>query len=310
MKTEEETRRRTIGCSAAALHPNNFWVLKHTPERISICVTSRGGEEASGETGGPGEGERKEAGHRGRCSRDATGAMEKGSGTRFERSERPHQQGHVSRFSSKLCREEVEQFRREVDMLKSKLMRHEEDMYQQQSEARETRKQCERNCKALETVIDSYRAHDFELSRIISQYHHTQQDVRDVRLAVSGLKDEVRSLILRDRLNTPAEMQQKSNPLEAAVAVETSPLRQMLSDSDDELSPTPSLRDVSSDDLDTSWLGESASKPRSQGRVTHFSLSGSDLSDAVSGLGSNHDDVDGKVGGASDSAPELSLCDL
>ncbi|XP_060773507.1 RNA-binding protein 25 isoform X2 [Neoarius graeffei] len=214
------------------------------------------------------------------------------------------------RFSSKLCREEVEQFRREVDMLKSKLMRHEEDMYQQQSEARETRKQCERNCKALETVIDSYRAHDFELSRIISQYHHTQQDVRDVRLAVSGLKDEVRSLILRDRLNTPAEMQQKSNPLEAAVAVETSPLRQMLSDSDDELSPTPSLRDVSSDDLDTSWLGESASKPRSQGRVTHFSLSGSDLSDAVSGLGSNHDDVDGKVGGASDSAPELSLCDL
>ncbi|KAB5539704.1 hypothetical protein PHYPO_G00092100 [Pangasianodon hypophthalmus] len=228
--------------------------------------------------------------------------------------------GHIDRatslgnreesFSSKLCREEVEQLRREVDLLKSKLMRHEEDMYQQQSEAREMRRQCERSCKTLETVTDSYRTHGFELSRIVSQYQHTQQDVRDLRLTISGLKDEVRGLISRDRLDTPAERPRKSNPLEAAVAVEMSPRRRFLSDSDDELSPTPSLGDISSDDLDTSWLGESAPEVRSQGRGARLSLSGTDLSDTASGLGSNHEDIDGKVGGASDGSPELSLCDL
>ncbi|XP_058234752.1 uncharacterized protein LOC131345730 isoform X2 [Hemibagrus wyckioides] len=209
-------------------------------------------------------------------------------------------------FSSKLHREEVDQLRREVDLLKSKLMRHEEDMYQQQSEARETRRQCERSCKTLETVTDSYRTYGSELSRIISQYQHTQQDMRDLRCTVSGLKDEVRSLILRDRLDTPAEMPRKSSALEAAVAVEMSPRRRLLSDSDDELSPTPSLGDVSSDDLDTSWLGDSAPKLRSQGRDARSSPSGSDLSDIVSGLGSNRSNV----GGASDSSPDLSLCDL
>ncbi|GAA6103105.1 cingulin-like protein 1 isoform X1 [Tachysurus ichikawai] len=210
-------------------------------------------------------------------------------------------------FSSKLCREEVEQLRREVDLLKSKLLRHEEDMYQQQSEARETMRQCERSCKTLETVSDAYHTNGFELSRIISQY---QQDVRDLRFTVSGLKDEVRSLILRDRLDTPAEMQRKSNALEAAVAVEMSPRRQLLSDSDDELSPTPSLGDVSSDDLDASWLGESAPQLRSQGRVAGSSLSGSDLSNTTSGLGRNNGDRDGKVRRDSDSSPDLSLCDL
>ncbi|KAI5090452.1 BICD family-like cargo adapter 2 [Silurus meridionalis] len=48
-------------------------------------------------------------------------------------------------------------------------------------EERETKRQYEHSCKTLETVTDSYRTHDFELSRIISQYKHTQQDVRDLR---------------------------------------------------------------------------------------------------------------------------------
>ncbi|KAM9435610.1 uncharacterized protein Hap1MRO34_001718 isoform 1-T2 [Clarias gariepinus] len=217
--------------------------------------------------------------------------------------------GHVDRakslgsreesFSSKLCRDEVEQLKRELDLLKNKLMRYEEDVYQQQSEARETRRQCERSCKTLETVTDSYRTHDFELSRIITQYQNTQQDMRDLRLTVSGLKGEVRSLILRDRFDTPAEMPQKSYPLEAVV--ETSSRRQLLSDSDDELSSTPSLGDVSSDDLDISGLEESAPKLRSQG---HSSLSGSDPSDHASGLGSNY------IRGASESSPDLSVSDL
>ncbi|XP_072538023.1 uncharacterized protein [Salminus brasiliensis] len=228
--------------------------------------------------------------------------------------------GHIDRttslgnqeesFSSKLRREEVEQLRREVDLLKNKLIRQEEDMYQQQSEARETRRQYERSCKTLENLTDSYRTHSFELARTVSQYQHTQQEVRELRLTVSEMKDEVRGLILRDRLSTPAEVLRKSTPLASAVAVETSPPRRVLSDSEDDFSPTPSLGEVSSDDLDASWLGESAPKVRSRRRGAHFSLSGSDLSDAGSGLESNHDGIAGEVGGGSDSPPDLSLSDL
>uniref|UniRef100_A0A3B1JAH2 Uncharacterized protein n=1 Tax=Astyanax mexicanus TaxID=7994 RepID=A0A3B1JAH2_ASTMX len=172
--------------------------------------------------------------------------------------------GNQEEFSSKLRREEVEQLRREVDLLKNKL--------------------------TLENLTDSYRTHSFELARMVSQYQHTQQEVREL-LTVSELKDEVRGLILRDRLSTPAEVLCKP--------VETSPPRRVLSDSEDDFSPTPSLGEVSSDDLDGSWLGES---------------SGSDLSDAGSGLGSglesNHDDTGGEVGGGLDSPPDLSLSDL
>ncbi|TSN30180.1 hypothetical protein Baya_9409 [Bagarius yarrelli] len=127
---------------------------------------------------------------------------------------------------------------------------------------------------------------------------------REERLAVSGLKDEVKGLILKDRLSTAAEVLSKSSALEVPVAVETSPRRRLLSDSDDELSPTPSLGDVSSDDLDTSWLGDSARKLRRHEWVAR--LSGSDLSDTASGLGDSHE----RVGETSDSSPDLSLSDL
>ncbi|KAL2089485.1 hypothetical protein ACEWY4_014173 [Coilia grayii] len=186
--------------------------------------------------------------------------------------------GHINRttslgnleesFSSKLRREEVDLLRKEVDQLKSKLMRLEEDMFQQQSEARETRRQYERSCKMLEGLTDSYRTHSFDLARTISQYQNTQQEVRGIRVTVSELKDEVRGLILRDRLPTPAAAPQRS-ALASAVAVETVPRRQVTVtaaaaastlaaglDSDNDFSPTPSLGEVSSDDLDLSWPSE------------------------------------------------------
>ncbi|XP_028818556.1 uncharacterized protein LOC114769573 [Denticeps clupeoides] len=204
-------------------------------------------------------------------------------------------------FSSKLRREELEQLRREMDQLKSKMMRHEEDLFQQQSEARETRRQYERSCKTLESLTDNYRTHTFELSRTIAQYQHTQQEVRDIRVTVSQLKDEVRGLILCDRRTTPAAAEQKPEAA-AAVAMATSPQRRVVVpglDSEEDLSPTPSLGDVSSDDLDLSWLPDRKSAhPQGGSRLT-----GSDISDSGSGLDSNHDD-----GG--DSPAELSLSDL
>ncbi|XDV41235.1 hypothetical protein PO909_010132 [Leuciscus waleckii] len=211
-------------------------------------------------------------------------------------------------FSSKLRREELEQLRREVDILKNKLMRQEEDTFQLQSEARETRRQYERSSKTLESFTDSNRAHSFELARMVSQYQHTQQEVRDVRVTVSELKDEVRGLVLRDSvLPTPAQVPQKP-----VVTVKTRAERRVSSVSEDDLSPTPSLAEISSDELDASWLEEPEQRTRRRRQRVRLNsdLSGSDISDAGSGLESNLDNDAEGVDRVSDSPPDLSLSDL
>uniref|UniRef100_A0A3Q3W1Z6 Uncharacterized protein n=1 Tax=Mola mola TaxID=94237 RepID=A0A3Q3W1Z6_MOLML len=127
--------------------------------------------------------------------------------------------GHITRatslgnleesFSSKLCREELDRLRREVDLLNTRL-RQEEDVLLQQAEARETRRRYEHSYK-LEELTDNYRTHSTELAKTVSQYLYT--------------KEEVRQIVVR--------------------------AEEVDSDSED-FSPTPSLAEVSSDDL--SWL--------------------------------------------------------
>ncbi|XP_063056733.1 dynactin subunit 1 [Engraulis encrasicolus] len=304
----------------------------------------------------------REGERRGRMSPDVERRMEEWK--REVTRELSSLRGHVNRstslgnleesFSSKLRREEVELLRKEVDQLKSKMMRLEEDMFQQQSEARETRRQYERSCKMLEGLTDSYRTHSFDLARTISQYQNTQQEVRGMRVTVSELKDEVRGLILRDRLpptvTTPTPT---AGAPRAAVAVETTSRRQVREpvtvtagstamgaraggagasprvtgagssplttagglDSDQDYSPTPSLAEISSDDLELSWTSQARQPARRRtkrrGNPTHRSP-GSDLSDAGSGLDDDDDENDEShvLRRLSDSPPDLSLSDL
>ncbi|XP_070764985.1 uncharacterized protein [Enoplosus armatus] len=86
-------------------------------------------------------------------------------------------------FSSKLHREELEHLRREVDQLKTRLRRQEEDVFLQQAETRETRRQYEHSCKTLEELTDSYRTHSTDLAKTVSQYSRTQEEVRQMRYA-------------------------------------------------------------------------------------------------------------------------------
>ncbi|KAA0708163.1 hypothetical protein E1301_Tti022302 [Triplophysa tibetana] len=202
---------------------------------------------------------------------------------------------HEGSLSSRLHREELEHNRRETDSLKNKLMRLEEDVFQLQSEARETRRQNEHSSKTLERLSDCQRTHSFEVTRTVSQHKHTQQQVCELRVSVSELKDEVRGLILRD---TPAQLPHKE-------AVESSPSGRVSSGSEDEFSLTASLAEISSDE---SWLEEADTQTKSRGRGVHISagLSGSDLS----GAGSDLDDGAEGVDGGSNSPPDLSLSDL
>ncbi|XP_039896145.1 centrosomal protein of 128 kDa isoform X1 [Simochromis diagramma] len=212
--------------------------------------------------------------------------------------------GHITRatslgnleesFSSKLRREELEQLRRELDQLKTRLRRQEEDMFLQQAQARETRRLYEHSCKTLEELTDSYRIHNTDLTKTVLQYSHTQQEVRQIRSTVSELKDEVRSLVLRGCEPTsplPSAHTSRASPLplshshKRVVKVEEAD-----SDSED-LSLTPSLAEISSDDL--SWLEDPAlhQKPRArlsiQSRRSDFAGPGSDVD------GDDNDDNDG-----------------
>ncbi|MEQ2294497.1 hypothetical protein AMECASPLE_004607 [Ameca splendens] len=212
-------------------------------------------------------------------------------------------------FSLKLRRDELEHLRRELDALKTRIRRQEEDTHLQQTEARETRRQYERSCKTLEELTGSYRTHSSDLMKTLSQYSHTQQEVHQMRTIVSELKNEVRSLTLRG---------QESPPLLSAVTTSASPLlaprsrsrglRADEADSDSEdFSPTPSLAEISSDDL--SWLDykdpapHRRAPPSVHSTPSDFAGPGSDVEDDSDDL---LDDVDENAELESD----LSLKDL
>ncbi|XP_014072278.2 RNA-binding protein 25 isoform X1 [Salmo salar] len=216
-------------------------------------------------------------------------------------------------FSSKLRREELDHLRREVDTLKTQLRRQEEDMFLQQSEARETRRQYEHSCKTLEELRDSYRNHSFDLAKTVSQYTHTEQEVCQIRITVSELKDEIRSLILRERHHTPTVTLHTAVPALAAFSrcKEVSGQKAEPDSDSEDFSPTPSLAEVSSDDL--SWLDDRDTAPRlAVPRVRQSSHSaGNDLRGPGSGLDDDDlDDDDGNLELGSDSPPDLSLNDL
>ncbi|XP_073332792.1 uncharacterized protein [Pagrus major] len=229
--------------------------------------------------------------------------------------------GHITRatslgnleesFSSKLRREELEHLRREVDQLKTRLRRQEEDAFLQQAEARETRRQYEHSCKTLEELTDSYRSHSTDLAKTVSQYSHTQEEVRQIRTIVSELKEEVRRLILREHEPTPLLSAHTSGASQLPFS-HSRGVRVEEEDSDSEdFSPTPSLAEVSSDDL--SWLDDKDSalhqKPRVrlsvQSRRSDFAGPASDLEDDDD---DNDDLLDDDVN--PDLGSDLSLDDL
>ncbi|XP_034737388.1 uncharacterized protein LOC117950439 [Etheostoma cragini] len=230
--------------------------------------------------------------------------------------------GHITRatslgnleesFSSKLRREELEHLRREVDQLKAQLRRQGEDVFLLQTEARETRRQYEHSCKTLEELTDSYRTHSTDLAKTVSQYSHTQQEVRQIRTTVSELKEEVRRLLLKECQPTPLQSAHTSGAsLLPGSHSRGARVDEADSDSED-FSPTPSLAEVSSDDL--SWLEDPAhhQKPRVrlsvQSRRSDFAGSGSDLEEEDDNEGDGDDLLDEELN--PDFGSALSLNDL
>lgn len=181
-------------------------------------------------------------------------------------------------FGSKLCREELEHLRSDVSQLRTLLKRQEDDVSVLQAEARETSRQYERSCKTLEELAESYRTHCTQLANTVSQYSRTQEEVRRIRTVVSELKEDGRKRLQQKREQTPG-----TSPLPLSGGGD---VRAEADDSDSEdLSPTPSLDEISSDEL--SWLDDRDralhQRPRAhlgrQSRQSDFAVSGSDLDD-------------------------------
>ncbi|KAJ0032267.1 hypothetical protein NQD34_002348 [Periophthalmus magnuspinnatus] len=232
--------------------------------------------------------------------------------------------GHITRttsleesFSSKLRREELDHLRKEVEQLKTRLRRQEEDMFLQQTEARVSRQQYEHSCKTLEDLTDSYRIHSTDLAKTASQYSHTQQEVHQIRATISELKDEVRNLVLRDHEPSPLlSVHTTGSPVLQVPHIQNTPKTKVdrpQADSDSEdFSPTPSLAEISSDDL--SWLEDHEPAPQQKPRVRLSIKSrrsdleglGSDLDDDYNGNEDGEDFVDDDP----DFASDLSLDDL
>ncbi|XP_010795584.1 uncharacterized protein [Notothenia coriiceps] len=227
--------------------------------------------------------------------------------------------GHITRatslgnleesFSSKLCREELEHLRREVDQLKTQLRRQGEDAFLQQAEARETRRQYEHSFKTLEELTDSYRSHSSDLVKTVSQYSHTQQEVRQIRTTVSEMKEEFRRLILKERQTTPLLSHSSgASPLPLPGSLGRGGRVEADSDSED-FSPTPSLAEISSDDL--SWLDDKDPALHQEPRVR---LSVQSTRSDFAGPGSDLEDDDGDDLLDEDVHPDLesdlSLADL
>ncbi|KAL3047518.1 hypothetical protein OYC64_021673 [Pagothenia borchgrevinki] len=227
--------------------------------------------------------------------------------------------GHITRatslgnleesFSSKLRQEELEHLRREVDQLKTQLRRQGEDAFLQQAEARETRRQYEHSCKTLEELTDSYRSHSSDLVKTVSQYSHTQQEVRQIRTTVSEMKEEFRRLILKERQTTPLLSHSSgASPLPLPGSLGRGGRVEADSDSED-FSLTPSLAEISSDDL--SWLDD---KDPALHREPRVRLSVQSTRSDFAGPGSDLEDDDGDDLLDEDVHPDLdsdlSLADL
>ncbi|KAL4634972.1 early endosome antigen 1-like [Arapaima gigas] len=220
-------------------------------------------------------------------------------------------------FSAKLRREEMEHLRREVDQLKQQLRRQEEDLFHQQFEGREMRRQYERNCKTLENLTDSYRTHSLDLTKTLSQYQDTQRDVRQLKMTVTELKEEVRGLILREIHSSPVfpVLSTCKTDQESAERPVSHHEERPASDSEEDFSSIPSLGDVSSDDL--SWVAERDVGRHGKPHATeNFQLTESEDGTAASGLEEDVEkdvdsiDLDNELETPSESFQDLSVSDL
>lgn len=134
-----------------------------------------------------------------------------------------------------------------MEQLKTNLMcgRQEEELLHLKEETSDIRRRGQHTSRTVEQMTNSFKTLSSDLTKSISD---TRQEVQQIRSTVSQLKEELRTF--RDH-QPPAPHTPGASPLLSLPHRGLTPEPDLDSGSED-LSPTPSLAEVSSDDL--SWL--------------------------------------------------------
>uniref|UniRef100_UPI00398F1D69 coiled-coil domain-containing protein 159-like n=1 Tax=Pristiophorus japonicus TaxID=55135 RepID=UPI00398F1D69 len=202
-----------------------------------------------------------------------------------------------------LC-EEHELLRREVDNMKHKIRRQEEELLNQTADTKELKRSQEKNSKILKELMNTHQSLILESSRSVHEWEFAEQELTHIRSTVAGLKEQLRNIHLADnQTSTPSKPDTKKQYRKKK------PKTQSLNDSDSNLSCTLSLVDISSDD-DFSSLQDLDLDPPSQTGAKCSSALCMEESEGETRTNYSDEDVSVDLEELSDSPPELNLSDL
>ncbi|XP_067846227.1 coiled-coil domain-containing protein 159-like [Heptranchias perlo] len=211
----------------------------------------------------------------------------------------------VHESKKELC-EEHESLRREIDSMKHKIWRQEEELLNQISDTKELRRLHEKNSKVLGEMMNKYQSQFLDSSRSVHERDYAELELAHIKSAVAGLKEQLRNIHLADnQTSTPSKPDTRKQYRKKKKHNTQSPNE----DSDSNLSCTLSLVDISSDD-DFSSLQDLDLDPPSKKGARYSSALCTEEREKEPRTNHSDEDVSVDLGGLSDSPPELNLSDL
>ncbi|XP_064372201.1 centriolin-like isoform X2 [Dromaius novaehollandiae] len=206
--------------------------------------------------------------------------------------------------SEKLLWQDYVCVRKELEQLKRKVNRQEEELLNQMSAADEMKRAQSRSCRVLEDLLSNRKTQSCSLDQPRMEMQSTQQELSHIRSAVADLKDQVKSLFLKAMPS--AELVEKDrvhwkeskNLLREAEGFSPSSGE----DSTSELS----LKDLSSDEL-SSTVEIKVPEDSKDISTLCFELEESNAEEEAGNMLDADNDLSSDL---SDSLPELHLSDL
>ncbi|XP_072430493.1 uncharacterized protein [Chiloscyllium punctatum] len=211
----------------------------------------------------------------------------------------------VQQSKKDLC-EEHDSLRREIDNLKHKIRRQEDELLNHISDTRELKQSQEKSSKILRELMSKYQLQLLDSNKSVHEREYTEQELTHIRSTVAGLKEQLRNINLADnQRSTPS----KPDARKQYQKNHQSMTQSLNEDSDSNLSCTLSLVDISSDDDISSLQDLDLDPPHKKGAKYSSALC---MEECENEPRTSYSDEDFSVelGGLSDNPPELTLSDL
>ncbi|XP_068809074.1 spindle assembly abnormal protein 6 homolog isoform X3 [Struthio camelus] len=103
--------------------------------------------------------------------------------------------------SEKLLRQDYVSMRKELEQLKHKVNQQEEELLNQMSAANEIKRTQSRYCTVLEDLLSNHKTQSYSLDQPRMEMKSTQQELSHIRSTVADLKEQVKSLFLKEMLS-------------------------------------------------------------------------------------------------------------